>query len=298
MRTELRSIAIGPSTGRSSRESSPAYRRTFQPVGAASATKRKADAIRRSPARRASRHVRTSATIASSTSPARSVIAARRTRRRSSPRSRPPCATGWTSSTSREAALRPIRARTCSSRRSRTSFAPASSRSSRRATTATSSASELAGSPATAPDAISVGAVANAHVFGSSLSVVSPSGLPRMPFAPTDTIPPSWTSTNQRLVDVGSIAGVSRQLCDAAPAGSLQGAIAPRQPRRLPYGVKAAASARRRGQGHRDRREPSWRSDVRVHQRAVGRDDLGSRRLADPLCCRRCWRRCHRPLLE
>ncbi len=47
-----------------------------------------------------------------------------------------------------------------------------------------------AGSPATAPDAISVGAVANAHVFGPSLQVVSPSGLPRMPFAPTDTIPP------------------------------------------------------------------------------------------------------------
>ena len=34
-----------------------------------------------------------------------------------------------------------------------------------------------AGSPATAPDAISVGAVANAHVFGASLSVVSPSGF-------------------------------------------------------------------------------------------------------------------------
>ncbi len=31
-----------------------------------------------------------------------------------------------------------------------------------------------AGSPATAPDAISVGAVANAHIFGPSLSVVSP----------------------------------------------------------------------------------------------------------------------------
>ena len=65
-----------------------------------------------------------------------------------------------------------------------------------------------AGSPATAPDAISVGAVANAHVFGPSMQVVSPSGLPRMPFAPSDTIPPSWISANQRLLDVGSIAGV------------------------------------------------------------------------------------------
>ena len=95
-----------------------------------------------------------------------------------------------------------------------------------------------AGSPATAPDAISVGAVANAHVFGSSLSVVSPSGLPRMPFAPTDTIPASWTSANQRLVDVGAIPGVSRQLCDAAPpAGSLQGAIALVSRGGCPYAV-------------------------------------------------------------
>ena len=97
-----------------------------------------------------------------------------------------------------------------------------------------------AGSPATAPDAISVGAVANAHVFGASMSVVSPSGLPRMPFAPTDTIPPSWISANQRLVDVGSIAGVSRQLCAAAPPASLGGAIALVSRGGCPYSVKAA----------------------------------------------------------
>jgi minor extracellular serine protease Vpr len=97
-----------------------------------------------------------------------------------------------------------------------------------------------AGSPATAPDAISVGAVANAHVFGASMSVVSPSGLPRMPFSPTDTIPPAWTSTNQRLVDVGSIAGLSRQLCDPAPAASLNGAIALVGRGGCPYSVKAS----------------------------------------------------------
>ena len=97
-----------------------------------------------------------------------------------------------------------------------------------------------AGSPATAPDAISVGAVANAHVFGPSLQVVSPSGLPRMPFAPTDTIPPSWISANQRLVDAGSIAGVNRQLCAAAPGGSLSGAIALVSRGGCPYSVKAA----------------------------------------------------------
>ncbi len=103
-----------------------------------------------------------------------------------------------------------------------------------------------AGSPATAPDAISVGAVANAHVFGASLQVVSPSGLPRMPFVPTDTIPPAWISSNQRLVDAGSITGATRQLCDSAPAGSFSGAIALVARGGCPYSVKAA---RARGAG-------------------------------------------------
>jgi minor extracellular serine protease Vpr len=98
-----------------------------------------------------------------------------------------------------------------------------------------------AGSPATAPDAISVGATANAHVFGASISVVSPSGLARIPYVPSDNIPPSWTTTNQRLVDVGSISGASRQLCDAAlPSGSLGGAIALISRGGCPYSVKSA----------------------------------------------------------
>ena len=100
-----------------------------------------------------------------------------------------------------------------------------------------------AGSPATAPDAISVGAVANAHVFGPSIAVVAPAGLGRLPFTPADNIPPSWISTNQRLVDVGAINGVSRQLCDATPAlpdGSLRGAIALVFRGGCPYSVKAA----------------------------------------------------------
>jgi len=83
------------------------------------------------------------------------------------------------------------------------------------------------GSPATAPDAIAVGATTNSHVFDASFSVVSPSGLGRVPFVPTDDIPQAWTQANQRLVDVGAIAGASRFLCEGAlPAGSLQGAIA------------------------------------------------------------------------
>jgi subtilisin family serine protease len=97
-----------------------------------------------------------------------------------------------------------------------------------------------AGSPATAPDAISVGAVANAHMFGASIQVVAPGGIGRIPFAPTDTVPPAWISTNQRLVDVGSISGVTRQLCDAAPGASLQGAIALVSRGGCPYSVKAS----------------------------------------------------------
>jgi minor extracellular serine protease Vpr len=103
-----------------------------------------------------------------------------------------------------------------------------------------------AGSPATAPDAISVGAVSNAHVFGPSLTVVSPGGLGRIPFSPADNIPPSWLSSDQRLVDVGSIAGVNRQLCDAAPAGSLRNVIALANRGGCPYSVK---EARARGAG-------------------------------------------------
>ena len=86
-----------------------------------------------------------------------------------------------------------------------------------------------AGSPATAPEAISVGSTANSHVFGNSLAVVSPAGLGRMPFVATDRIPPTWITSNQRLVDVGSLggAGANRLLCEGTlPSGSLRGAIA------------------------------------------------------------------------
>jgi minor extracellular serine protease Vpr len=85
-----------------------------------------------------------------------------------------------------------------------------------------------AGSPATAPDAIAVGAVTNSHVFDASFAVVSPSvPFGRVPFVPTDEIPQGWTQANQRLVDVGAIAGGNRFLCEGSlPAGSLNGSIA------------------------------------------------------------------------
>ena len=104
-----------------------------------------------------------------------------------------------------------------------------------------------AGSPATAPDAISVGAVANSHVFNSSFVVTSPSvTFGRIPFAPTDSVPPGWTTSNQRLVDVGTIRGtngqpVSRLLCDATlPNNALRGAIALVSRGGCPYAVKEA----------------------------------------------------------
>ena len=84
------------------------------------------------------------------------------------------------------------------------------------------------------------GRTANSHVFGASISVVSPAGVARIPFVPSDSIPPSWLTTNQRLVDVGSISGVNRQLCDAAPGGSLSGAIALVSRGSCPYSVKSA----------------------------------------------------------
>ncbi|MFO7572576.1 MAG: S8 family serine peptidase [Gaiellaceae bacterium] len=100
-----------------------------------------------------------------------------------------------------------------------------------------------AGSPATSPDAISVGSVVNTHVFSQSLSVSSPAGLPRIAYVPSDSIPPSWISTDQRLVDVGSISGASRLLCGdgpALPAASLRGSIALVSRGGCPYNAKAA----------------------------------------------------------
>jgi len=89
------------------------------------------------------------------------------------------------------------------------------------------------GSPSTAPDAISVAATANSHVFTRGLALTAPVGLGQMPFVPAPgNIPFGWTSADQQLVDVGSItsfdgAAVSRQLCAATlPARSLAGVVA------------------------------------------------------------------------
>ena len=107
------------------------------------------------------------------------------------------------------------------------------------------------GSPSTAPEALSVAAVTNGHVFGESLTSRSPSLAP-MPFAPAGgDVPASWATADQRLVDVGSIKvngqAVDSTLCSsspAAPAGSLRGAIALATRGGCTFSDKASRAAR------------------------------------------------------
>jgi subtilisin family serine protease len=98
------------------------------------------------------------------------------------------------------------------------------------------------GSPSTAPDAISVAAVSNSHVYAPAISVDTPDATPDVkgiPFQPSQQIASSWAS-DHTLVDVGTILGtdgrpVDRHLCGPAtdpnnrgtiPANSLRGSIA------------------------------------------------------------------------
>ncbi|MFY9578976.1 MAG: S8 family serine peptidase [Gaiellaceae bacterium] len=93
------------------------------------------------------------------------------------------------------------------------------------------------GSPGTAPDAISVAAVENTHVFDYALTVVSPSAGPQpIPFVLAGAIPEAWATNSQRLVDTEAISK-DKYVCGPigdpndpsstplAP-GSLNGAIA------------------------------------------------------------------------
>jgi minor extracellular serine protease Vpr len=101
------------------------------------------------------------------------------------------------------------------------------------------------GTPGTAPDAITVAAVSNTHVFAQALTVSSPAvpgGLPQIPFQPSlSASPPTWASSDQTLIDVTTIKGtdgkpVDGYLCGTGadpnvggsklPKGSLSGAIA------------------------------------------------------------------------
>ena len=112
------------------------------------------------------------------------------------------------------------------------------------------------GSPGTAPDAITVAAVSNTHVFLPPLNVTAAGGPTGIPFsgANGERAPVEWGRTDETLVDVGAITGtdgkpVERHLCgppgalDRAegtlPAGSLDGSIALVQRGLCPFVTKA-----------------------------------------------------------
>jgi subtilisin family serine protease len=91
------------------------------------------------------------------------------------------------------------------------------------------------GSPGTAPDAISVAAVSNSHVFGPSLSMTAgdaPATLKNVPFSDIQQVPAAWTTADQTLLDVGTIVGtdgspVDRHLCGPAGDPNNRGTLPP-----------------------------------------------------------------------
>ncbi|HET8949730.1 MAG TPA: S8 family serine peptidase [Solirubrobacteraceae bacterium] len=117
-----------------------------------------------------------------------------------------------------------------------------------------------AGSPGSAPDAISVAALSNAHVYAPALTVTAqgaPEALTRIPYVRTarPATPTAWGSDDQQLVDVGTIVGtngqpVQRDLCGppgnldggptTLPANSLRGAIAVVSRGTCTFALKAA----------------------------------------------------------
>ncbi len=99
-----------------------------------------------------------------------------------------------------------------------------------------------AGSPGSAPDAISVAAVSSSQVFAPALVAYDSTGkeILHLPIQSRGQTPDAWANANQQLVDVGTITGrngqpVDRYLCGSAsdpngsenplPANSLKGLI-------------------------------------------------------------------------
>ena len=161
-----------------------------------------------------------------------------------------------------------------------------------------------AGSPGTAPDAISVAALSNSHVYAPALRLVgadAPAALTRVPFvgAGGTRAPVAWGNSDQALVDVGTVVGVdgtpvSRKLCgppanteggrSPLPAGSLQGAIALVSRGDCTFALKAARVKAAGGDRNRVRRQPLRRGERDPRRaRGAGRDGLRPRRRAAPL---------------
>jgi minor extracellular serine protease Vpr len=102
-----------------------------------------------------------------------------------------------------------------------------------------------AGSPGVAPEAITVAATTNAHVYAPALSVRdagAPANVTQIPYeAPGGFVPPGWGTSDRTLIDVASVRGTNGQpvaphLCgigrdpnvgrNPLPRGSLAGGIA------------------------------------------------------------------------
>ena len=98
------------------------------------------------------------------------------------------------------------------------------------------------GSPGTAPDAITVAATTNTHVFAPALSVRdagAPAELQQIAFK---GLPPAaWGTSDRVLVDVGSIRGTNGQLVDSRLCGLGRDPNAGRNP--LPRGSLAGSVA-------------------------------------------------------
>ena len=138
------------------------------------------------------------------------------------------------------------------------------------------------GSPGTAPDAISVAAVSNLHVFGTALTVTgpgAPASLQHDPVRASTSASRRPGIADQTLVDVGTIAGtdgkpVERHLCGAAgldpndsryatlPAGSLNGNDRARLARQLHASPRRRSARSAAGAiGDRARRQPLRRGE-------------------------------------
>jgi minor extracellular serine protease Vpr len=78
------------------------------------------------------------------------------------------------------------------------------------------------GSPGTAPDAISVAATSNSHVFAPELSVVN--GPPSLGAVPLQTgglrLPGAWSTRDQTIVDVATVVGTDKKAVEPHLCGS------------------------------------------------------------------------------
>src|SRR4051812_21935590 len=82
-----------------------------------------------------------------------------------------------------------------------------------------------AGSPSTAPDAISVAAVSNSQVFSPALGAFNSAGAEvlHLPIQTGGQTPPAWAGANQTLVDIGAVVGRDSPPVQGHPLGSAAG---------------------------------------------------------------------------